>query len=541
MAAELVGLEYLRRNEIKNKSCDASRPYAFISYSHDPRDAQIVMNVFNVLYNKGYNLWIDIANMPHDENAWSDCAIGALRNKSCSFAFFFRSESSMSKETIAKELETIKRLRHVRRIVTVDIWHDEENTADRYYDELLNSDDDSAMKFKACERICNIVSMANSAIRLAADVQNDIPKLAEFMEEELLELGVLPLTHGDGLDSGVEATGIKRAQPQPLGAAAANGQEAPAETAQAPAPAGEETNPSGEGVIRTITLPDFMRQYGPNTFVKNTFHSVRLIGKGEYAKYNSGFYQSTYPLVWNFVEGLLKERGAAYIRFVNERNAGSKNPPFITAEEQRRRKAAGSNVAYRCLEVPGLENWAMCIHYGQYAWINDVLRKRMLELGLPLDGFSLEHTTGQAEKNKSTEITVPAGGIAGPEHLDGKGGKQRKRALEEGGYHITLFGEYCPGLSLKNMMLAVFKKTMGRHPDKLDLLLEDLPCLGEGIEIRRDAHPSTFRSGESVAIDGRSISIGTALGQSQVLNYIGRLMQICGEPKENLVISGYDY
>ena len=37
---ELIGLAYLKKNEIKNKTCDESRPYAFISYSHDPHDSQ---------------------------------------------------------------------------------------------------------------------------------------------------------------------------------------------------------------------------------------------------------------------------------------------------------------------------------------------------------------------------------------------------------------------------------------------------------------------------------------------------------------------
>lgn len=543
MAAELVGLEFLKKNEIKNKSCDPTRPYAFISYSHDPHDAQIVMNVFNVLYNKGYNLWIDTANMPHDENAWSDCAIGALRNKRCTFAFFFRSESSMSKETIAKELETIKRLRHVQRIVTVDIWHDERNTANLYYDELLNGDDtaDGTAKFKACERICNIVSMDNSAIRLAADVQNNILRLAEFMEEELRELGVLPPKHNGGL----ETTLIEKVEPEPqvielttsVELTAAKKQETSPSATKTPVSTGEDMEPPEvPGGMQTITLPDFLKQYNLKTFGKNTFQEFRLVGQGEYAKYNSAFCDSASPLVWAFVENRLKEQGAPYIQFVNERNDKSKNPPFITVEEQQRRKAAGNNMAYRRLEVSGLECWAMCINYSQYAWINDVLRKRMQELGLPLEKFSLEYVPG-GEKESQTSTT----GITKPVDLGGNSANQRKRAVEEDGYNITLYGERYTGLSLKDMMLTVFKETLDRRPDKRDLLLENLRCLGRGNLIRRDARPTVFRAGDTHIVDGVEISIGTSLGQGPVLSYISRLMSLCGEPKENLVIDGYDY
>ena len=64
MSQELMGLEYLKKKEIKNMKCDMNKPFAFISYSHDEYDSQIVMNVFKKLMERGHNLWIDIANMP---------------------------------------------------------------------------------------------------------------------------------------------------------------------------------------------------------------------------------------------------------------------------------------------------------------------------------------------------------------------------------------------------------------------------------------------------------------------------------------------
>lgn len=150
--------------------------------------------------------------------------------------------------------------------------------------------------------------------------------------------------------------------------------------------------PPGPPVEKCISLPDFLKKYNNKTFKQDTFQQIRLVGRGECAKYSSSFYQSTYPLVWSFVEGRLKEQGEAYIQFVNERNAGSKNPPFITVEEQQQMK-----VAYRPLEIPGLEGWAMNKNYSQYDWVSNVLHKRMKELGLPLEAFSFEYVEpGQA-------------------------------------------------------------------------------------------------------------------------------------------------
>ena len=104
------------------------------------------------------------------------------------------------------------------------------------------------------------------------------------------------------------------------------------------------------------------------------------------------------------------------------------------------------------------------------------------------------------------------------------------------GYDFDLFGQPFRGQPLNKMMLTVFCRLLESHPDKLDLLLDKLPCLGEGIEIGPDARPTTFRMGTTIEIEGRSISIGTSLGSAQVKGYMKRLMQLCGEPADGLII-----
>lgn len=580
MTERLSGLDFLKKNEIKNKTCVMDRPFAFISYSHDEHDTQIVRNVFHTLYNRGYNLWIDTANMPHDENAWTRSALNALRNLNCTFAFFFRSESSMSKSTIAKELETIKRLRHVGDIVTVDIWHEENNTAESVYEELLNDVEDLA-SFDACERICNIVSIANSAIRLMADAQNDISRLADAMEEELQRRNVQPQAVAEVTETipAKPATeeALKTSLTEP--AAADTPETIPAKPAAAETP--EESTFKTESVEskpaagpsfsgQAISLPDFLAKYSNSSFKKDTFQKIRLAGAGEYAKFSTEFFDSSYLVVWDFVMKLLKEQGEAYIHFVNEKNAGAKNPPFITAQEHQHRKEQNSPVTYRRLELPGLDNYAMCRHYGQYGWVSDVLRKRIQEMGMPLDAFSFEYVepaqawrepvapeaaapesvalesaapkTAAPVKPEEPEMPdMPAGGITKPVDLSGKIGKQRKRAAAVNGYDFDFYGQPFRGLPLNKMMLTVFRGLLDSHPDKLDLLLDKLPCLGEGIAIAPDARPATFRAGITVEIGGRSISIGTSLGQTQVKSYIERLVQLCGEPADCLIVYNEDW
>ncbi len=186
---ELIGFEYLQKNKIKGMKCDESKPYAFISYSHNEYDSQIVRNVFEILYSKGFNLWIDTSNMLFTADDWGNCATNALRNKNCKFVFYFRSESSMIKKSIADELSTANRLKHIDTIAVIDIWHNINNNAEKYYVEIMNDGD--YKEYEACSTICHVVSVACKAIRLASNAENDISKLVDEMVDVLCEQGVV--------------------------------------------------------------------------------------------------------------------------------------------------------------------------------------------------------------------------------------------------------------------------------------------------------------------------------------------------------------
>lgn len=190
MAQELTGLVFLKKNEIKNMKYDENKPFAFISYSHDDHDSQIVMNVFKKMYEKGYNLWIDVANIPHDENSWTQAAEDAFDNRNCKCAIFFRSENSMIKETIVKEIKNLKIIKHILRIIVVDIWEDEAiDSAEAAFEMILNSDNKEAKS--NCRKLCDIVSVDNSAIRLDHEAENDIDKAVDAIIDEIKEYGIV--------------------------------------------------------------------------------------------------------------------------------------------------------------------------------------------------------------------------------------------------------------------------------------------------------------------------------------------------------------
>lgn len=114
--------------------------------------------------------------------------------------------------------------------------------------------------------------------------------------------------------------------------------------------------------------------------------------------------------------------------------------------------------------------------------------------------------------------------------------KEKKRKAS-GTYDFVLYGIEYRDMLLKNMMLTVFEEIMNRHAGKTDELLASLKCLAKGNVISKDARPTTFRAGKAAVIGGREISIGTSLDSKAVLNYINKLIYLCGEPRHIFKLS----
>lgn len=142
---------------------------------------------------------------------------------------------------------------------------------------------------------------------------------------------------------------------------------------------------------KTILLTDFLKEYDNNSFKKSTYSWIRLVGMDGYEKYSTEFFDSAFELSWAFVRSLLQEKGKEYIESVNKKHPDRKNPMFISQEEYVKRTDQNK---YRKIEVDGLENYYMYRHYGQYQWIDTVLKARLIEFGLPISKFYFEYICG---------------------------------------------------------------------------------------------------------------------------------------------------
>lgn len=190
-------LDYLTENRIEDHVCDPFHAFAFFSYSHDQHDAQIVREVFRELTNRGFNLWLDAANLPYDARSWKCAALQALRNEfhNCRLLVFFRSEASIVRGTILEELRTFSGQSPDNGgcIVTVEIYRDPETRTRNILGELQKkaaSGPEAQADLEVCRQICEIVDPSCNAIRFLHEAGEDIKALADAIEARLVSHGV---------------------------------------------------------------------------------------------------------------------------------------------------------------------------------------------------------------------------------------------------------------------------------------------------------------------------------------------------------------
>lgn len=168
---ENYGIRYLEENEIKGKRCDYDHPFIFISYAHDD-DVAVIRRIFSELYDSGFNLWIDVANLPVNGDSWEKPAMTALASENCKLLIYFRSHISLVKDTIRRELESFtddNSGRDANDIITVDLTA----RGDLHTTPFLNSlKDTDGSKYKVCEAICSIVSSHCNALRYRMDFKD---------------------------------------------------------------------------------------------------------------------------------------------------------------------------------------------------------------------------------------------------------------------------------------------------------------------------------------------------------------------------------
>ena len=179
-------IRYLEDNEISDKECHMDHPFIFISYAHDDDTAEIngvkgvIRKIFSELYDSGFNLWIDVANLPTDGHGWETAAQEALQSPNCKLLLYFRSHTSLKKNTIKRELESF--VNHHDRtsdnIIVVDLSKKEDIHTTEYLESLKEkaeadgATDRDKGDYENCEAICDVVSSHCNALRYRMDFEN---------------------------------------------------------------------------------------------------------------------------------------------------------------------------------------------------------------------------------------------------------------------------------------------------------------------------------------------------------------------------------
>lgn len=480
MAQELTGLEYLKKKEIKNMKCDMGKPFAFISYSHDDYDSQIVMNVFKQLMGKGHNLWIDTANMPTDEHTWKKSAMDALRNKNCKLAFFFRSESSMVKETISKELKTITILKHIKSIVVVDIWHEEDMDADTYYAEVMN---DESKDIDSCDSICECVSTECNAIRLAGDAGNDILILVEKMEEELKTLDGIP-TELSGSDAVIDDPNYN-----------------------------EEDEPD-EDEIDDENDSDHEDEAQNGKEKKET---VEVVSDGSifHIKGRDGIYDAFYR---KDVDRYTVLRGSKvrYSEKYTPKKIWEQNKNNITAD------------GYLLCDIGDLVISAAA---------------KLIE-GTATNGKELDDPEKRMGANDFFSVTFDASKTVGEAGGTKVSNKKKSEFSDGYHYYIFGIEYHAGRREQANLMYDTFNALINKHPEKVMDIIKICTSVSKKDDVSnagtRNAKPQYFRMCKEFTISGVEYVVGSSYGFEPKIAEIYRMIDACGEDKSIFELEGFE-
>lgn len=86
--------------------CDVESPYVFVSYCS--KDKEIVWDDVVELQQRGYNLWIDEANLDKTKNSWEEDALKAIDSSNCILLVFYVSHNSLTSKDCLNEIERTK-------------------------------------------------------------------------------------------------------------------------------------------------------------------------------------------------------------------------------------------------------------------------------------------------------------------------------------------------------------------------------------------------------------------------------------------------
>ncbi|MBD8913772.1 MAG: hypothetical protein EGR82_08890 [Ruminococcus bicirculans] len=505
MSQELEGLEYLKANkkQVETMTCDKGRPYAFISYSHDNHDSAIVHTVFKKLYERGYNLWIDTANMPYNENDWRNAAFHALTVGKCQLAFFFRSENSGTKDTVKDELEKIKKIRKIKAIVAIDIWEDESNNAELFEEKILNSE--NIKLITTYEAVCNVVGIGCKALRLYADFNNDIDALVNEMASVLEQYEI----SSDKSRSNSANTADKVVVEKPQ-----------IEKPQAAKPDTTEVKQMVSAPVNRPSKAKSPSEYRYTIFGKE--HYAGSGGQGQLMFDAFAVLTERYP---QKVEALTELSSVIQAEKVD----GNDNPPVYFRTKKR-------------FTVAGKDYYV-----GTSFSLGDKLTqiKKMFKIcGESPDEFVLlkeGETVPKPSNNISSEEPKPVVN-AEPVHTTAENTSTTAVTDE---YVYTIFGEeYRAGSKEQGkLMYDVFEALTKRFPQKAEAMTAATSvALADTVEYANDtkrAYPTYFRACKKFEVAGKAYYVGTSYGFKDKIGQIKKMLNICGVPQSTFDLVSY--
>lgn len=300
----------------------------------------------------------------------------------------------------------------------------------------------------------------------------------------------------------------------------------PAQSAETPRPAEQTGN---------ITLIDFLKKYNNSTFKKSTYTKFRLVGSNGYERYTTEYSDSAFDLVWNFVMSLIREKGMDYINAVNEKHSGLKNPVFISQEEYDKRN---DQLKYRKIDVDGINPYYMYRHYGQFQWIDTVLKPRLMEFGLRLEDFSFDFMTGDEIPETNTQNPVQSCAMPA-EQNDATANAVANQTMETQEnrfadvFTYSLWGEPHTAKTLAGIMHDVFDLIAEKYASNIPAIARDnrVSALALMQDVDEQKLPpnklSYFRVKKAHSVDGEQYYVGTSYNREQGIAQLKKMLQIC--------------
>lgn len=505
MAQELEGLEYLKANkkQVEKMTCDTGKPYAFISYSHDNHDSAIVHRIFKRLYEMGYNLWIDTANLPYNENDWKKAAMDALSIGECRLALYFRSENSMIKDTIRSELENIRDIEQIKATIAVDIWEDENNSAAAYRKKILNIKNSEQRDI--LDKICEVVKTGCNAVRFAADYGSDIEEVSKALAIRLDQYGIYRDKSRSNPVNNAEKVVVEKPQ------------------IEKPQAAKPDTSETKQEVSAPVNRPT--KKKSPSEYRYTIFGKEYYAGSGGQGQLMFDAFEVLTERYPQKVEALTELSSVIQAEKVD----GNDNPPVYFRTKKR-------------FTVAGKDYYV-----GTSFSLGDKLTqiKKMFKIcGESPDEFVLlkeGETVPKPSNNISSEEPKPVVN-AEPVHTTAENTSTTAVTDE---YVYTIFGEeYRAGSKEQGkLMYDVFEALTKRFPQKAEAMTEATSvALADTVEYANDtkrAYPTYFRACKKFEVAGKAYYVGTSYGFKDKIGQIKKMLNICGVPQSTFDLVSY--